>query len=202
MIDDAFRRHLPRYTGFLVSVYQRLGLTPNAVSVAGCGLGLLAALGVAMDWPLVAIALWWLGRLLDGTDGIYARAIGQTSAFGAYLDILVDMLAYTVMILAFAALHPEFITHWLLIALLYVLCITSALALGEQERRVGLEPRDERGLRVAAGLAEGGETGIAYTLFLLFPEFLPWLASIWIALLATTVVARTMLAWRRLGSSH
>ncbi len=198
MIDDTVRAILPRYTRPLIAAYDALGLTPNAVSVAGCAFGAAAALCVAVDWPLAAIALWWFGRLLDGTDGIYARATGQTSAFGAYLDILVDMLAYALMILGFAAAHPELAIHWLLIALLYVLCITSALALGEQERRVGLEPRDDRGLRVAAGLAEGGETGIAYTLFLLFPQYLGWLAAIWIALLATTVIARTLLAWRQL----
>ncbi len=81
---------------------------------------------------------------------------------------------------------------------LYVLCITSALALGMQEASLDFEARDDRGLRLGAGLAEGGETGLAYTLFLLLPNQLPLLTWIWLCVLAITVIARSGLAYRRL----
>ncbi len=81
---------------------------------------------------------------------------------------------------------------------LYVLCITSALALGAQEERLARPARDDRGLRLGAGLAEGGETGIAYSLFLLFPGWLPVTTAVWIAVLALTVVLRSLLAARSL----
>jgi len=62
-----------------------------------------------------------------------------------------------------------------------------------------MAPRDDRGLRLGAGLAEGGETGIAYSLFLLLPDYL-WLSTgVWVVVLATTVLARTLLAFRTLG---
>jgi phosphatidylglycerophosphate synthase len=199
VIDDAFRRILPGYTQRLIAIYRALDLSPNTISVLGCAIGVVAAVCVARDWGLLAIGVWWLGRLLDGTDGIYARATGRATPFGAYLDICLDMLAYGIMIVGFAFAHPEWQTHWLLIELLYVLCITSALALGSQEAQLDIPPRDERGLRLGAGLAEGGETGIAYTLFLLFPGQLGWLTTIWIGVLITTVVARTILARRLLG---
>jgi phosphatidylglycerophosphate synthase len=199
VIDNAFRRALPRFTAPLLAGYRRLGLTPNGVTVLGFCLALVAALCIAKGWGLLAIAVWWIGRLADGTDGIYARELGQESGFGAYLDIVLDMAAYSVVILAFGFVHPELALSWMTILGLYVLCITSALALGTQEAASDLPPRDERGLRLGAGLAEGGETGIAYTLFLLFPAHLAWLASLWIIVLATTVVARTVLARRELG---
>jgi hypothetical protein len=83
---------------------------------------------------------------------------------------------------------------------LYVVCIASALALGMQEAKQGTTvPQEDRGLRLGAGLAEGGETGIAYSLFLLLPDYL-WLSTgVWLAVLATTVLARTLLAFRTLG---
>ena len=81
---------------------------------------------------------------------------------------------------------PELWPFWLWIEFFYVLCITSALALGMQEANREIPARDDRGLRLGAGLAEAGETGIAYTLFLLFPSALPWLASLWIVVLAVT----------------
>ena len=100
------------------------------------------------------------------TDGVYARASGQESDFGAYLDLLLDMAAYGAMVLAFAIAWPDFQIQWALMLFFYVLCIASALALGNLESQRALPPRDDRGLRLGAGLAEGGETGIAYTVFL------------------------------------
>lgn len=200
MIDNAFRGLLPRFVRPIVAFYARMGWTPNQVSVLGFGVALLSATAVAMQAGLLAIGLWWLSRLIDGTDGIHARQTGQASDFGAYLDIVLDMAAYGVMVLAFAVAAPDFQDRWLAILFLYILCIASALSLGMQEARRALPPRDDRGLRLGAGLAEGGETGIAYTLFLLFPDHLGWLTMAWIAVLATTVVARTALARQRLGS--
>lgn len=199
MIDNAFREILPRYVGPLVRLYGRLGLTPNRVSAIGCGLGFAAAGCVAVGLAGPAMLLWWVGRLVDGTDGIFARNTGQATDFGAYLDIVLDMAAYSAMILGFAYANPELMDRWLLILLLYVLCITSALALGMEEAKRDLPKRDDRGLRLGAGLAEAGETGIAYTLFLLLPEQLSPLTALWIAILLTTIVARTILARRRLA---
>ncbi len=153
----------------------------------------------AADWPWLAIAVWWLGRLLDGTDGIYARATGQTTHFGAFLDIVCDMAAYSVMIFAFAYRHPELTPLWLLILFFYVLCITGAVSLGAAMRELNVNSDDNRGIRLAAGLAEGGETGIAYTLFLLFPANITFTASLWIIVLATTVLARVFLAKKTLA---
>ena len=196
MIDGPFRRRLPQVTGWLITIYTRLGLTPNQLTTTGSGFGFAAAYAVATDHFLAAICLWWIGRLLDGTDGIYARATMQVSAFGGYLDVLSDMAVYSVMILGFAYRFPEHAAAWSVILFFYVLCITSALALGDIERQKGIGPTDNRSLRLAAGLAEGGETGLAYTVFLLFPAALPMLTWIWITVLALTIVMRTILAWR------
>ncbi len=200
MIDDPFRRALPRFTAPLIRVYQGLGLTPNQVTWLGFGTACLAALAVARGALLGALALWWLSRLFDGTDGILARETGRSSDFGGYLDILLDMAAYSAMLLGFDARFPELHGRWMGMLALYVLCITSALALGSLEQGRSLPARDDRRLRLGAGLAEGGETGIAYSAFLLLPAWLPQTTALWIALLATTVVARSLLARRLLAA--
>jgi len=200
MIDNAARALLPRFVSPLTRAYARLGLSPNAVTVLGFVIAALAATAVASGGSFAAIALWWLSRLADGTDGIYARESGRASDFGAYLDIVLDMAAYSLMVIGFAIWMPELQTRWLGIVALYVLCITSALALGIQEQRQGRPARDDRGLRLGAGLAEGGETGIAYTLFLLFPGAIETLSALWIAILLVTVIARSVLAHRILAT--
>ena len=199
MIDNAFRSRLPGYVGPLLALYRRWGLTPNQVTGLGFGIALGASAAVAAGRPLWALALWWCSRLADGTDGIHARATGQESDFGGYLDIVLDMAAYGAMVLGFAVAFPEWMTQWALMLFFYILCIASALALGMQEAKRALPPRDDRGLRLGAGLAEGGETGIAYSVFLLAPGWLPWTTWLWVAVLAFTVVARTLLARRLLS---
>ena len=171
------------------------------MSALGAAIALGASFAVASGYEWVALTLWWVSRLADGTDGIFARATGQESDFGAYLDIVLDMAAYGAMVLGFAWAHPEFLAPWMLMLFLYVLCIASALALGMQEAKRALPARDDRGLRLGAGLAEGGETGIAYSVFLLFPNYLATSAWVWVAVLATTIVARTALASRMLGQA-
>lgn len=201
MIDGPFRKWLPSVSGPVIGFYRFLRLTPNMISSGALGLGVGAAIACAFGYFYTAILLWWLGRLLDGTDGIYARATGQTSEFGAYFDILCDMAAYSAMVIGLAVAFPAQGNAWLTIMFFYVLCITSALALGNLENKLGKQSNDNRGLRLGTGLAEGGETGIAYTVFLLFPSAVPWTTTLWIIILLITVVARTLLARSLVHSS-
>lgn len=194
MIDDPFRLRLPKYVNPLLSVYKKLGLSPNQITFIALFLGAGSSYLVSQQNFISAAIVWWIGRLLDGTDGIYARATQQTSAFGAHFDILADMASYSMMIIGFFFAFPSLQLLWLLILFLYVLCITGALSLGNLEDKQQIPSKNNRGLRLAAGVAEGGETGIAYTLFLLFPNYLKILASIWIVILAITVAARLWLA--------
>jgi phosphatidylglycerophosphate synthase len=194
MIDTPFRRILAHTSPMIVKVYSRLGLRPNHITVGATLTAAAAAVACGAGYTWLALGLWWASRWFDGTDGIYARGTGQQTDFGAYLDIVGDMAAYSMMILGFMVRRPDLHWSWLGIVFLYVLCISSALALGALSDKRGLTSQDNRGLRLGAGLAEGGETGIAYTLFLLLPQYLGPLTSIWLGILATTVIARTLLA--------
>src|SRR3989338_2410040 len=196
VIDNPFRSWLCKRAGFLIAAYQKLGLTPNGITVSSFIIAVAASANCAIGFDHFAILLWWLSRLLDGTDGIYARASNKASPFGAYLDIVCDMASYSLMILAFFFRFPGLNLMWGATLVLYVLCITSALALGSLQAELKLPPKDNRGLRLGAGLIEGGETGIAYTLFLLFPANVTLLSCIWIVLLLSTVGFRTALAYR------
>ncbi len=199
MIDGPFRQFLPLYSKKIVRLYSYLKLTPNTITWFAFIISIFACLAIIRSQNILALILWWLGRLLDGTDGIYARATDQTSKLGAYLDILLDMASYSLVVLAFSIAFPVFQVEWNTILFLYVLCITGALSLGAFEREINKTDSDNRGLKLASGLAEGGETGIAYSVFLLFPRLMPFSLWLWIAILAVTVVARLILARRKLA---
>ncbi|MGE3975851.1 MAG: CDP-alcohol phosphatidyltransferase family protein [Bdellovibrionales bacterium] len=199
MIDGPFRQLLPLYSKKIVRLYSYFKLTPNTITWFAFIISVFACVAIVRSQNILALILWWLGRLLDGTDGIYARATEQTSKLGAYLDILLDMASYSLVVLAFSIVYPEFQVEWNTILFLYVLCITGALSLGAFEREINKTDSDNRGLKLASGLAEGGETGIAYSIFLLFPRLMPFSLWLWIAILAVTVVARLILARRKLA---
>ena len=93
MIDNSFRELLPRHVDSLVRLLNRIGLTPNQVTCLGLAIALGAAWLVVQENFLAALVVWWLSRLLDALDGIYARQFNKASDFGAFLDIQFDMLA-------------------------------------------------------------------------------------------------------------
>lgn len=201
MIDNSFRALLPRYVAPLVRLITKFGLTPNQLTVLGLLIALVSAYFVFRGEFMLALVTWWLSRLLDALDGIYARATSQTSDFGAFLDIQFDMLAYSAMVIAFSFQFPELSLQWLIILFCYVLCIAGALGLGSFEVKRGLTDDSKRGLRIAVGLAEGGETGIFYSLFLLFPAWLATTTWVWIGVLMITIFARLLLAKQELGET-
>ena len=200
MIDNSFRAILPRFVQPLLKIYKVLGLSPNAVTIAGCIVGLIAAYFVSREMFITGLILWWLGRILDGTDGIYARHLNRSSKFGAFLDINCDMLAYSGMILAFFKVWPEYSLHWIGIMLLYVLCISGALSLGSLQG-TQIKPSNRK-LQLAAGLAEGGETGIFYSCCLVFPNHIRSFSLVWILVLLITVIARGAIAAQSLKEAE
>ncbi len=202
MIDNKFREILPRYVDPLVRLLNWLGLSPNQITCMGLAIALVAAWLVIQESFVAAFIVWWLSRLMDALDGIYARSYEKTSDFGAFLDIQFDMLAYSAMVLAFSVVWPQYGLQWMLMLFCYVLCISGALGLGAFESKHGIEDSSGRGLRLAMGLAEGGETGIAYSVFLLFPGWLALTTWLWLAILSVTIVARLFLARAELSAKE
>jgi CDP-diacylglycerol--glycerol-3-phosphate 3-phosphatidyltransferase len=81
----------------------RLGFTPDALTVAGFGIVLAAAVAAAAgQWVPTALILIF-GTLFDGLDGTLARATGKTSNFGAFLDSTMDRAGEAVIYAGIAA---------------------------------------------------------------------------------------------------
>jgi phosphatidylglycerophosphate synthase len=198
MLDNPFRRILPAYVDVILTIFSRLNLSPNHITWLAFLLSVGAAALTMANEYVFAVAIWWISRLLDACDGIYARKFNRTSKLGAFLDIQLDMAAYSLMVLSFFWVFPEYSLQWVLMLFFYVLCIAGALSLGNLENQAQIPEKSGRGLRLATGLAEGGETGIAYTVFLVFPEWLPVSTWVWILILSVTVIARGLLAYKEL----
>ena len=67
-------------------------MPPPAVVLANAAVGLAAAFALARGDLIAAAALLQLKTLLDNLDGQLARASGQVTLVGRYLDTLADLL--------------------------------------------------------------------------------------------------------------
>src|SRR5580704_18860006 len=65
-------------------------LTPNAISITGLALNVLAAVLVWQQLYFVGGLAFIVGSIMDTLDGRYSRMSGKGSPFGAFLDSTLD----------------------------------------------------------------------------------------------------------------
>lgn len=87
----------------IARVFGRVGLTPNALTVIGLLIAVLAAVAAAGQAWVIAGFLVAFGAVFDLFDGALARATGQTSKFGAFLDSTLDRAGEAVVYVGIAA---------------------------------------------------------------------------------------------------
>jgi phosphatidylglycerophosphate synthase len=68
----------------------RIGLTPNHLTLIGFGIAIVAGFAAASQAWLAAGLLVIFGGVFDLFDGALARATGQASRFGAFMDSVFD----------------------------------------------------------------------------------------------------------------
>ena len=78
-------------------------LTPNAISLTGFVLCLVAALLVLDDRYLLGGIAFIVGSVCDTLDGRYARMSGKGTPFGAFLDSSIDRFEEGLVLAALAA---------------------------------------------------------------------------------------------------
>jgi phosphatidylglycerophosphate synthase len=92
-------------------------VTPNQLTMAGLGCAVLAS-ALLVLWPaatacFVAAGLLFLYEGFDALDGIHARNTQQSSAFGAYLDAVIDAaqaaMIFSALIVRYDLYAPFFI---------------------------------------------------------------------------------------------
>ena len=134
-------------------------LTPNAISLTGFALNVLAALLVWQTeffWGGVAFIV---GSVMDTLDGAYSRMSGKGTAFGAFLDSTLDRIEEGIVLTAvavhFANERNEAAVAAVVIAVLASLVVSYTRARAEAlgvECKVGLATRAIRVVILSAGL--------------------------------------------------
>ena len=179
-------------------VLVRAGVGANAITFAGFGIGLLAAILIAIGvYSMGAVALI-VSRLCDGLDGAVARQTQATDA-GGFLDITLDFLFYAAIPLGFALANPA--ENALAAAVLLASFIgtgSSFLAFAVLAAKRGLQDLATPGksFYFLGGLTEATETLAFFVAMCLWPTHFALLAYSFAGLCAATIVTRIWWGWK------
>lgn len=193
MFDPQLRRLIDPVIDRIAARVVALGLSADQVTWIGFGFGVGACVALALGENGIALTLFLSNRFADGLDGAVARA-GATggSDYGGYLDIVLDFMVYSGLVMAFAIGRPETAlwAAWLIFS--FVATGSGFLAFGIIAAKRGIDPatRGPKAFFYVGGIAEGGETIFFLALMCAFPAVFPWIVGIFSAMCWMTVLAR------------
>lgn len=198
MFDSRIRRAIDPTLNALGAAIARAGITADAVTFTGGACGAAAGVCAAYGAFPLAVSFLLASRAADGLDGAIARAHGEKSDLGGYLDIVCDYVFYTSIPLGMAAARPEFALPAATLLAGFLLASSSFLGFAAiaEKRGMSTTAQGEKSIYYLAGLAEGAETIAVLLASLLFPTWFPWLAYGFAGVCAVTVVGRVMSARR------
>lgn len=200
MLDKAIQQALRPAMTQAARGLVRLGVSADAVSVAGFAIGMAAALTIAFQHFTAGLVLLLISRLMDGLDGAVARASTPTDR-GGFLDITLDFLFYAAIPLGFAFADPA--ANALPAAVLLASFIgtgSSFLAFAALAEKQGLTDTALPGksFYFLGGLTEATETITAFAAMCLWPQAFPMIAWVFAGLCAVTAALRVLWGWQRL----
>jgi phosphatidylglycerophosphate synthase len=153
--------------------FGRMGLTPNALTVIGFGIAVVAGFAASQQAWLAAGLLVVFGGVFDLFDGALARATNKVSRLGAFLDSVFDRAGEAVLyvgiaigiliagheraaVLAATAMGASFMVS-------YVRAKSESLGFtpGTGMANVGVAPREVRLVLLTLGLLAGGVSSAA-----------------------------------------
>jgi phosphatidylglycerophosphate synthase len=151
--------------------FGRLGLTPNALTVLGFGISVIAAIAAAQQTWIAAGLLVIFGGVFDLFDGALARATNKVSRLGAFLDSVFDRAGEAVLYLGIAigsltaGFNPGAVLAAAAMGASFMVSYTRAkseslgFTPGTGMANVGVAPREVRLVILTIGLLFTGASG-------------------------------------------
>lgn len=195
MFDPLLRPLKDRLLAPLVPVVG--SLHPTLLTAGSFATGVGAAFAAYQEAWGPALGGWIACRVLDGLDGLVARARDRVTELGGVLDLVSDFVVYAAIPLALGLRPgaPEGLLAGVavLLATFYVNAVAWLAPAALLERRGVDASATPTSIVIPEGLVSGGETVVFYALFFLLPA--QQLPLIWTmaALTGLTVIQRV--AW-------
>ena len=111
MLDTTLRPRIDPYLNQLADQLGKIGIGPNQITIYGFVVGVIGCIAIGLQSYYFGLFLILLNRLADGLDGAVARynqkESGEKKPFGAYLDIILDMILFGTFVFMFTLGQPE-----------------------------------------------------------------------------------------------
>lgn len=197
MTLDHFRPHVQDYIRPFITLAMRMGITPNALTVASLIVAVLAGISFYLGMIIWGVVMVAFNAFFDALDGALARETNSHSLKGDFLDHVVDRYADIFIITGIFA--GGFAPWWIGVFALTGVLMSSYL--GTQAQAVGLGRNyggilgraDRLVLILAAGVLDifisGGILGM---------DYLGWLLLIFGVMGHFTAIQRFAFAWNRM----
>lgn len=169
------RDWMARPVALVVAWLHRVGVTPNAVTYTSFVLTAATSVLLATGYFWAGGAMLLFASLLDLVDGSLARATGQSSTFGAFLDSTLDRYSESVTFMALAYYYAAVDQQPLLVLLVFVTVVGSLMVSYTRARaealaiecKEGWMQRPERIALLIVGLWTGWMLPVLLTLAVL-----------------------------------
>jgi phosphatidylglycerophosphate synthase len=178
----------------------RAGFKADHVTLMAFGIGMVAALCIALGAYMAGAALILLSRLCDALDGAVARQTTATDA-GGFLDISLDFVFYSSIPLAFAVAQPAanaLAAAALLAAFVGTGCSFLAFAVLAAKRGITSIVYPHKSFYFLGGLTEATETLAFFMAMCALPQHFAPLALLFAAMCCVTIATRVYSGWRSL----
>jgi CDP-diacylglycerol--glycerol-3-phosphate 3-phosphatidyltransferase len=144
-------------------------LTPNAISLTGFVLNVVAAILVWQTYFVLGGIAFIVGSVCDTLDGRYSRMSGKGTPFGAFLDSTLDRaeegIVLTAVAVYFASQNMQFAVAAVVVAVMASLLVSYTRARAEAlgvECKVGIASRAVRVVILAIGLLFAKGMGLGH----------------------------------------
>lgn len=157
---------------------QRYGIKPDQVTITGFLVGMTAIPLLVFEQYLFALVAILTNRIMDGLDGALAR-LNTPSDAGGFLDITLDFIFYSGIVMGFALASPEsnaVAACILIFSFMGTGASFLAYAIMAEKHKLSDPHFNHKSLYYLGGLAEGTETILLFVLFCLLPDQFPPLA--------------------------
>lgn len=199
MLDSTIRPIIDPPLNKVATLFKQSNITGTHITLAGFGFGLASCAMMFTGDYMIALGLLILNRLCDGLDGAVARARGESSDFGGYLDIMLDFIIYA--LFPFAAglgigtMESITVSAFILFSIIGTGVSFLAYAIICAKRGLETSHQGKKTFYFSNGLMEGTETIIVMMLMCLLPQYFIMIGTIFGVLCVITTAMRIRMAY-------
>lgn len=191
MLDSHARKYIQPLFDQIANIFIFFKFSPTHVTLFACSVGLLSALLILLNKPIMALILLWASGILDAVDGTIARKLDQKTKWGTFLDILCDRAVEIALILALGLKNPDSTLVLLILTGAIILSLTAFFTAGTL-----IDNKTEKSFYYQAGLAERTEGFIFFSLMILWSSALFWITLCFAVIVLYTAFQRTIQLYR------